>query len=352
MTDPRVTIIVVPREQFSKARASLESIYAATAVPFDLVYVDGNSPPALRQYLETQAAARRFTLVRTERYLTSNEARNIGARYAGTPYIAFVDNDVFVQPGWLTSLLRCADETGAAVVGPLYCFGADGASGEPVVVHTAGAELRIVDDGGRRLHEVHRQVDRLVADVLPELRREPIDLVEFHCMLVRRELLGRTGALDEQLLSFYDHLDFCMAAREAGGSVYFEPASVVTQLVPPPLAWMDVPFFLLRWSNAWLEPSARHFAAKHGLAQDDKELRDHIWFRNDHRRRMLAGPRRALRAVISERMLRRVDKVMDRVVFGGVVEYLVARPMQRRRARAPAAEGTAAGVRTPAGATP
>lgn len=45
MATPSVTIVVVPREQFSKAEASLESIYATTPPPFDLVYVDGNSPP-------------------------------------------------------------------------------------------------------------------------------------------------------------------------------------------------------------------------------------------------------------------------------------------------------------------
>jgi len=34
--DPDVTIVVVPREQFSKSQSSLESIYAATALPFRL----------------------------------------------------------------------------------------------------------------------------------------------------------------------------------------------------------------------------------------------------------------------------------------------------------------------------
>jgi len=34
--DPDVTIVVVPREQFSKSQSSLESIYAATPLPFRL----------------------------------------------------------------------------------------------------------------------------------------------------------------------------------------------------------------------------------------------------------------------------------------------------------------------------
>ena len=48
MPDARVTIVVVPREQFNQAPVSLARMYATTRVPFDLVYVDGNSPPPLR----------------------------------------------------------------------------------------------------------------------------------------------------------------------------------------------------------------------------------------------------------------------------------------------------------------
>ena len=60
MADPQVTIVVVPREQFSKTQISLESVYAATPLPFELVYIDGNSPPQLRRYLAEQAKARGF----------------------------------------------------------------------------------------------------------------------------------------------------------------------------------------------------------------------------------------------------------------------------------------------------
>ncbi len=330
MTTSSVTIVVVPREQFSKAEASLASVYANTPPGFELVYVDGNSPSVLRDHLAAQAAARGFTLLRTERYLTSNEARNLALPHVRTPYVAFVDNDVFVTPGWLEALLRCAEETGAWAVGPLYCYGTDGSSGAPWLIHTAGADLKIIDEGGRRLHEEHHHVLRPVAEVLPHLRREPIDLVEFHCMLVRREAFVRTGLLDERLLSFMDHMDFCMALRQAGGAVYFEPGAVVTHLAPPPFAAMDIPYFLLRWSDAWLYASARHFAAKHAL-RPDADLQGHVWFRNGHRRRLLAGFRRRIRSVFGRRVLKLADKFVDQVVFGLLVERTLVARMQRRR---------------------
>jgi GT2 family glycosyltransferase len=326
--DPDVTIVVVPREQFSKSQASLESIYAATPRPFKLVYVDGNSPASLCRYLEQQAVKLGFQLVRTENYLTSNEARNIGLREVRTKYVAFVDNDAFVQPGWLDALLRCAEETDAWVVGPLYCYGTDGSDGNPHIVHTAGADLRIISDGTRRFEEKHRHVHRRVDEVLGELRREPIDLVEFHCMLVRTDTFDRIGPLDEKLFSFLDHVDFCLAVRQAGGSVYFEPDAVITHLAPPPFAPMDLPYFLLRWSNAWLCPSVRHFACKHGVAESD--LDGHFRFRDQHRRRLVAGMRQRIQRFLGSRGLRAANLV-EPIVFNLIIERTIVRRMQRKR---------------------
>ena len=70
--DPLVTIVVVPRERFSCARASLESIYEHTTIPFELVYVDGNSPKDVYQYLKAKSQEKQFKLVRNlETYLVT-----------------------------------------------------------------------------------------------------------------------------------------------------------------------------------------------------------------------------------------------------------------------------------------
>ena len=53
-----------------------------------------------------------------------------------------------------------------------------------------------------------------------------------------------------------------MAARKAGGSVYVEPKAVTSYVPPPPCEWWDLPYFMLRWSEAWNVASARHFNEK------------------------------------------------------------------------------------------
>lgn len=275
--DPEVTIVVSPRERFSFARESLESIYEQTEFPFKLVYVSAGSPRGLDRYLVAKAREKNFELIRTNRYLTPNQTRNLGLAKVKTKYVLFIDNDVLVLPGWLDALVRCAEETGAWIVGPLYFKGRP----ELQIIHMAGGTIRIEEKGGRRIfHDGHRLTKKHLPEVAGCLQREPCDYVEFHCMMLRTEVFERLGPLDEKFLNTHEHIDICMAVRRAGGSIYIEPKSAVAYVPPPPFAWSDARFFMLRWSEKWSLASLRHFEEKWGMV----DLNDLNWLRTQRRR--------------------------------------------------------------------
>ena len=263
---PAVTIVVTPRERFSYTQASLESIYKETTVPFDLVYIDGNSPPKEREYIKEQSKQKGFKLIRTDFYLWPQRARNMGLAEVKTPYVVFVDNDVVVQSGWLRILIDCAEANDATVVGPLMCHE------EPIheIVHFAGGESHIVTDikGRRHLREKMYLQGRAVEAVLPKLEQSETELCEFHCMLVRTDVFDELGPFDESILNTKEHLDFCMNVMALGRTVYFEPDSLVTYVPGPPLAWRDLHFYMLRWSNAWELNSLDRLKEKWNLCED------------------------------------------------------------------------------------
>ncbi|RUS97994.1 glycosyl transferase [Dulcicalothrix desertica PCC 7102] len=266
MTEPIVTLVVVPRERFSCTQESLESIYEHTDFPFKLIYVDGNSPAKVRRYLETKAQEKNFKLIRTDYYLSPNHARNIGLSHVDTKYLVFVDNDVVVSPGWLKALVDCAEETEATVVGPLMC------ENKPIHqrVHFAGGESHVVIDvkGRRHLREKMYKQGHNAVELLPQLQRTETELSEFHCTLVRTDIFERIGYLDEAMLNTKEHLDFCMNVAASGGKVYFEPASLVTYVPGPPLEWTDLHFYMLRWSDAWTLASLERIREKWNLCED------------------------------------------------------------------------------------
>lgn len=266
MIQPTVTIVVVPRERFSYTQDSLESIYEHTDFPFELIYVDGNSPPKVQQYLQAKAQEKNFKIIRTDYYLSPNHARNIGLSQVNTKYLVFVDNDVIFSPGWLQALVTCAEETNATVVGPLMC------EKEPIHqrVHFAGGESRVVTDikGDRHLREKMYKQGHQVVEIRPLLHRTQTELAEFHCVLVRKEIFEQIGYLDEAMLNTKEHLDFCMTVAQAGGKVYFEPDALVTYVPGPPLESSDLLFYMLRWSDAWTLASLQRIREKWGLSED------------------------------------------------------------------------------------
>lgn len=284
MTTPNVTIVVSPRERFSFTQHNLESIYEHTSIPFSLIYVDGGSPDSTQRYLEEQAQTKGFQLIRTERYLSPNQARNLAIPHVKTEYVVFIDNDVIVGTNWLDYLMQCANEEQATVVCPLTCIGKN----LNEIIHLAGGEARIIEEETemgiqRKVHEKHYFVNRPVVEVQDQLHRQQCEFAEFHCMLVRRQIFDHIGLLDEKLLSTREHIDFCMTVTQAGGTIYCEPVSVVTYVPELPLNWADVSFFLLRWSDEWEVSSLEHFSQKWNLPKKDKYFKKR-YKRLGHRR--------------------------------------------------------------------
>ncbi len=261
--ESQVTIVVVPRERFSFAQQSLINIYENTDFPFDLIYIDAGSPGPLRTFLKEESQRKGFRVISLDRYLSPNQARNLGWREVKTKYTVFIDNDALVRPGWLAALVRCANDTDAWIVGPLYLIG----ELEKQTIHMAGGTLHVKEHEGKRiLYDEQYLFETKLDQVQDRLQRRAWDYAEFHCMLIRTEILQRLGPLDEKLLSLHEHIDIGMAVREAGGSVYIEPRAVTSYVPPPPYEWFDVPYFMLRWSEAWNLATVRHFNAKWGVS--------------------------------------------------------------------------------------
>ena len=174
---------------------------------------------------------------------------------------------------------------------------------DPPVVHMAGGRAYIDErQGVRRFYEIQRFYGMPLSQVAAGLRREPCEVLEFHCMLVRTEAMRRLGALDEGLMSALENPDLCMSIRAAGGSMYLEPAAIVTYLPPPPCAWRDLPYFLLRWSVRWNRASLDRFREKWNLPADDPSLRAQFRAWEGWRQRVLLPTVSSLRGILGWRL--------------------------------------------------
>ena len=308
--ETKVTIVIVPRERFSYALASLDSVLSNTSTPYRLVYVDTDSPIKLRRALKQRSHDYGFKLIRTSHFLTPNEARNLGMRHAETPFVAIMDNDVHCAPGWLENLLRCAEETGAAVVSPVITSGPVSEAGPDFeTVHAIGGEVGFYERDGVRGHYERSGYSMAKLDQVQHLlARSTLEIAEFHCMLVRRDAWNLIGGFDEGLKNTREHTDFCLRMRAAGESIYLEPTARVSYVTAPLLAWSDIGLYLFRWSQHWNEASLDHMNSKWNLNEDHASLKTN-WLAPQ--RRVALKP---LRTTVARLLGNRIaDRLVDRL---------------------------------------
>ncbi len=295
-------IAFVPREVFSTTEKCLRQLYEMTSEPFNLVCIDGNSDKETQSFLESFAEEKGFKLIRSDRYLPPNRARNMAYRWAkentDADYIVFVDNDVLVSKNWLSALVKCADETGAGLVGPTYYEHLPECS----KIHMFGGQCGLKRDEKNRLiyFEKHDCQHLPAAELTSDLVRKQTELIEFHTVLARMDMLEKIGGLDEALLCHAEHGDFSMTATKNGYEIWLEPEAKITYVPPQHLTREDRQFFFLRWSEHWMLANQQHFKNKWGLEHiSNKHGRGLEWLRmhrsygcqSIHRVRKLFGER-------------------------------------------------------------
>ena len=271
MGKPRVTLLMTVRERHGLTLASIENILANTAIPHRFIFAHGELPPWLEEGVGALARAGRIEPRRFAGNLWPQQLRKALVGEVDTDYVAFVDNDILVSPGWLERLVACADETGAGAVGPVYLWG-DGRT--PPKIHMAGGRLR--EERTRRgalvMEEEHAHMNQDPLKVIPGLARGPCDTLEFHCMLMPTAIARDPAIFDDDITCVHEHIDVCLTLRSRGLARMLEPASQVTYLAFAPTTLEDVPLLRWRWGRDPMEASIAAFSRKWGVEPDDRSF--------------------------------------------------------------------------------
>jgi O-antigen biosynthesis protein len=140
-------------------------------------------------------------------------ALNLGISHASGKYIAFVNNDVFVDPAWLTALVSRLDADGRA-----------GCAGGKILFENG----RINSVGHRALpdyyweDEGYDREDRGQYDVPRE-----VDGLCWAAVLFRRECLEEMGPLDEDYIFYCEDVDTSLRCRRLGWKILYAPDALV-----------------------------------------------------------------------------------------------------------------------------
>ncbi len=148
-----ITIGFVPRERFSSAAESLESILTTkTDTSFEMLIVDCATPPAVWAEIEALIEGRdNIRVLHTDHVLLPNEAKNLVINETKTEYLCLIENDNLVEAGWLDKLVNACEEMPADVAVPLLMENRPGST--KVHFDTALGSIEVVQtDEGEKLH--------------------------------------------------------------------------------------------------------------------------------------------------------------------------------------------------------
>lgn len=312
----RATIVMSFRERWSLTLQSLQAVVEHTRMPHALLLLDTGMPDSLRHALQSRCAAWKLRIVQFKHQgLWPQQARQIVARHIETPYTAFIDNDVLVEPGWLEKMIDCADATGAGIVGPLYLWGADGRSD---LIHMAGGEITLTQhEGTSVLEERHRHINTPLADIAPPLQRQPCDFAEYHCLLMRKEVLHAPDTFESGIASVHEHIHASLVAKELGLQTWLEPDARVCYLAQAPWQLGELDGLRKRWDRTVAEHSLQRFAARWHVTDETRSfagvrgfVRAHV-ANTDPLRATLRNPARAASSM-DESQLRQTPSSLAR----------------------------------------
>ena len=195
---PRVSVVVCTYNGSRTIRDCLEALARLDYPNYEVIVVDDGSTDATVAIAEEYACR----LIRTGNHGLAS-ARNTGLAAATGELIAYLDDDAYPDPHWLTYLAATFLSTShAAVGGPNIAPPADG----PIAQCVARAP------GG----PVHVLLTDRDAEHIPGCN-----------MAFRRACLEAIGGFDPQFRTAGDDVDVCWRLQERGWTLGFSPAAMV-----------------------------------------------------------------------------------------------------------------------------
>lgn len=196
----RLSVVIPTYNRRDLVETCVQSLQKQTYTDFEIIVVDDGGSDDTTAVLE-----RDFPGVRAIRRDTNGgfaQAVNTGIQAARAAYIMLLNNDMTLAPDCLVRLMAAADQSDAAILGPL---------------------MLMADDHDR----IYSAGDRIRANGRPESIgfREALDGFDFSepvfgitagAALYKRAVFDTIGHFDENFVAYFEDADLCFRARLAG----------------------------------------------------------------------------------------------------------------------------------------
>ena len=269
-----VLIVIVNYRSANLAIACLHSLApeVAAAPGARVIVTDNSSGDGSVAQLEAAVREHQWSdwvaiqpLDRNGGFAYGNNAAVQPALASGDPprFLWLLNPDTLVRPGALKALVDFLDaRPDVGLAGSRL----EHRDGSPQRSAFCFPSIASEFEGAIRMRLVTRALRRWVGR--PECPESPCptDWAAGASLMVRREVFETVGLLDEHYFMYYEEVDFCRKARDAGWPCWYVPASRVVHLVGQSSGVNDVNVVSSsRRPRYWFEARRRYFRKHHGF---------------------------------------------------------------------------------------
>jgi len=289
MTSPKVSIVVLNWNAWQDSIECLESLYQINYPNYEIILVDNGSTDKslqkIREYAkgalkvnsaffsynprdkpitiaectkeESESSVSRegrfrstkkqLIIIKNDQNYGYAEGNNIGIRLAlarESNYVLLLNNDVAVDPSFLTELIVAAERDECiGFVGPKAYF--YDYSGRKDVIRFAGGIFSLRTASAPRLG--WKQIDR---GQFNEVKF--VDWIEGSCILTRRETILEIGHLETDYFAYWEDVEWCLRGARLGYKSAYTPEARIWHKFAPTKEKSSTAYFYYGRNFLWL----------------------------------------------------------------------------------------------------
>lgn len=228
MSGVTLSVCIVSYESREYLEGCLNSIYANPPdEKYEIVVVDNHSSDDTVKMLATEFPE--VTVIENTANLGFTVPMNQALRQAQGQYFLLLNPDTIVYPQALTGLVGFMDSHPHAGISGPKVLNTDGSMQQPCR-RGESRPLAVISYflGLNRLFPRSKLFGEYLMNYMDEDATHEVAGVSGSCMLIRREVIGQIGYLDEQFFAYQEDADYCFQARKVGWKVYYVPTSRIT----------------------------------------------------------------------------------------------------------------------------
>lgn len=127
--------------------------------------------------------------------------------------ILLLNNDTVFGADFLEKLVAAQEQIGCDMIGPKVMFHDD-----PRIIWWAGGRF----NRRRAFSLIHYGMHEIDHGQFEQVRQ--VEYAPTCCLLVKRSVFERIGLMDERYFVYFDDVDFCFRAKQAGLSLFYLPS--------------------------------------------------------------------------------------------------------------------------------